>query len=150
MLVPDINVLMVAHVLKLMVLLNVTAQMAFPEIIVKRKVILINNNDKSLLFNKMREFSIKISLFLYITKRRLEQNGRKFVIGPKGSRTCSEGTEIMDEMSCRKACRSLMIPEEEILGNHKCYKDEEGFCYQNGHQHSGASLICRTSKTRKF
>jgi len=37
MLVPDINVLMVAHVLKIMVLLNVTAQMAFPEIIVKRK-----------------------------------------------------------------------------------------------------------------
>ena len=85
-------------------------------------------------------------MFLYITKRRLEQNGRKFVIGPKGSGTCSEGSPITDEMTCRKACRSLNIPEQEILGNHKCYIDRFGDCYQNGRHHTGSSLICQTSE----
>ena len=53
-------------------------------------------------------------------------------------------------MTCRKACRSLNIPEEEILGNHKCYIDRFGDCYQNGlHQSgsdSGSSLICKISE----
>ena len=86
----------------------------------------------------------------YVIKCCLENNGSKFVIGPKGSGTCSEGSPITDEMTCRKACRSLNIPEEEILGNHKCFVDRFGDCYQNGlHQSesdSGSSLICKTSE----
>ena len=94
--------------------------------------------------------SSKYHSLFHIIKCRSENKESKFVIGPKGSGTCSEGSPITDEMTCRKACRSLNIPEEEILGNHKCYIDRFGDCYQNGlHQSgsdSGSSLICRTSE----
>ena len=73
------------------------------------------------------------------------ENKGEYVLGPKGSGSCSEGTQIMDEASCREACRALNLPLAEILGNQKCYKDHEGKCYQNGRQGSGASLICKKS-----
>ena len=92
--------------------------------------------------------SSKYHSLFHIIKYRSENKECKFVIGPKGSGTCSEGSPITDEMTCRKACRSLNIPEEEILGNHKCYIDRFGDCYQNGRQHSGASMICETSEQK--
>ena len=48
MFVLAINVPMVVHVLRITAVRNVTAQKDSPEIIVKRKVILIDINDKNL------------------------------------------------------------------------------------------------------
>ena len=73
------------------------------------------------------------------------ENKGEYVLGPKGSGSCSEGTQIMEEVSCREACRTLNLPLGTVLGNHKCYKNHEGKCYQDGRQGSGASLICKTS-----
>lgn len=47
MFVPAINVPMVVHVITITEVPNATAQMAIPEIIVKRKVKLVDINDRS-------------------------------------------------------------------------------------------------------
>ena len=69
-----------------------------------------------------------------------------FILGPKGSKGCSEGTQIADEKTCREACTFLNLPLGEIFGNDACYKGGQGDCYQNGRQGSGASMICKTSE----
>ena len=73
-------------------------------------------------------------------------NEETFILGPKGSGVCSEGTQITDGKTCREACTMLNLPQGEILGNNFCYKDGQGNCYQNGHQGSGASMICKASE----
>jgi len=73
-------------------------------------------------------------------------NEGNFILGVKGSGVCPEGTQITDETTCREACRTLNIPQAEILGYNKCYKDRHEKCYQNGHQGSGASMICKKSE----
>ena len=113
-----------------------------------RYVIVVGKYYRLFLNEEIFNVSSKYQCLFYIIKCRLEQNERKFVIGPKGSGTCSEGSAIMDEKTCREACRSLNIPQEEILGNYKCFKDEFGDCYQNGRQHSGASMICKASEQK--
>ena len=52
----------------------------------------------------------------------------------------------MDESTCREACQALNIPQVEIYGHNKCYKDRHGRCYQNGYQGSGASMLCKKSE----
>ena len=71
-------------------------------------------------------------------------NEGNFILGPKGSGVCSEGSQITDETTCREACTMLNLPQGEILGDSLCYKDGQGNCYQNGRQGSGASMICKT------
>merc|ERR1712136_369940 len=71
---------------------------------------------------------------------------RTFIVGPKGSGGCSEGTQIADEKTCREACTFLNLPLGQILGNYKCYKDGQGNCYQNGRQGPEASMICKASE----
>lgn len=75
-----------------------------------------------------------------------KKNEGTFILGPKGSGDCSEGTQIKDEKTCKEACTFLNLPLGEILGNFGCYKDGQGNCYQNGRQGSGASMICKTSE----
>ena len=75
----------------------------------------------------------------------MESGKIEYVLGPKGSGSCSEGTQIMEKYPCIEACRALNLPLAKILGNQKCYKDQQGKCYQNGRQGAGASLICRKS-----
>ena len=91
-------------------------------------------------------------IFLNFLKWNLVPNEGNFILGVKGSGVCSEGTQITDETTCREACRTLNIPQAEILGYNKCYKDRHGKCYQNGHQGSGASMICKKSAiiSRRF
>ena len=83
--------------------------------------------------------------FYNFTKWNSVENNGEYVLGPKGSGSCSEGTQIIDEASCREACRTLNLPHGIVLGNHKCYKNKQGKCFQDGRQGSGASLICKTS-----
>jgi len=52
------------------------------------------------------------------------------------------GKAIMDEKTCKQACKALNVPQIQILGNNLCYKDHQGNCYQNGRNGAGASLIC--------
>ena len=83
--------------------------------------------------------------FYNFTKLNSVENKEEYAIGPRGS-SCSEGTQIMDKVSCREACRALNLPQAEILGNQKCFmKDSSGKCYQNGRQGSAARLICKKS-----
>ena len=91
-------------------------------------------------------------IFLKFLKWNLVANEGNFILGVKGSGVCSEGTQITDETTCREACRTLNIPQAEILGYNKCYKDRHEKCYQNGHQGSGASMICKKSEmiSRRF
>ena len=76
----------------------------------------------------------------------LEVDKGTFVFGAKGSAICSQGNQITDETTCIEACRTMNLPLGEILGNHECYKDEQGKCYQNGRQGTRSSLLCDTSE----
>ena len=87
-----------------------------------------------------------MNIFFYFIKWNLEINEEDFILGSKGSGVCIEGTLITDETTCREACEALKIPQEEILGNNKCYKDGRDTCYQDGHHGPGASMICKTSE----
>ena len=66
--------------------------------------------------------------------------------GLGGSGNCSKGEIIMDKETCRDACTKLNLPEIEILGESKCYKDSTGNCLQNDQPTEGASLICRITE----
>jgi len=88
-----------------------------------------------------------------ITSGQCEANGKwekgNFILGPKGSGVCSEGTPIMDATACREACGTLDIPQREIYGFNKCYKETKHRherCYQNGQPGSGARMICIKSE----
>ena len=71
---------------------------------------------------------------------------------------CSEGKPIVDEKSCKEACKSLDLPQDGMqcddLGyGCKCYKDHNGTCYLHGSLEAfinekdligiGASMICK-------
>jgi len=75
-----------------------------------------------------------------------EANEENFILGPIGTGFCLESKPIMDETTCREACRALGIQQAEILGYHRCYKDRREFCFQNGHHGSGARMICKKSE----
>ena len=81
-----------------------------------------------------------------LIKWRIEDDKTQYVFGTKGSEICSEGNPIMDETSCREACRRLNVPQEKILGSFYCYKDGQGNCYQDDQHGPGASLICKRSE----
>ena len=59
---------------------------------------------------------------------------------------CSKGELIIDEKTCRDACIRLNIPQGEILGESKCYKNSTGKCLQNGHPTEGSSMICKITE----
>ena len=80
------------------------------------------------------------------TKWNLEANEENFILGPIGTGFCLESKPIMDETTCREACRALGIQQAEILGYHRCYKDRRELCFQNGHHGSGARMICKKSE----
>ena len=61
----------------------------------------------------------------------------------KGKISCSNGDFITDAETCKKACDDLKIPKQSILGGYVCYKDGKGYCYQNGYNGAGASMICK-------
>ena len=52
---------------------------------------------------------------------------------------------IRDKETCETACQKLDLPQKTLLGNFRCYKDEQGDCYQNGQNGGGASIICQKS-----
>jgi len=56
--------------------------------------------------------------------------------------SCSGGNLIKDKETCIGACGDLKIPKKSILGGYPCYKDSRGYCYQNGHNGAGASMVC--------
>ena len=66
----------------------------------------------------------------------------EFYLASRGSLRCPIGKAIMDEKTCKQACKALNVPQIQILGNNLCYKDHQGNCYQNGINGAGASLIC--------
>ena len=72
-------------------------------------------------------------------------SGSRYVLGPKGKTTCSEGDRVTNAGTCRDACRELNISfqENDIQSGYLCYKDARGKCYQNGLNGNGASLICK-------
>ena len=106
--------------------------------------------------NKMTLFHIgnvqsNILLFMNIfstfIKWNIERSEWNFILGPKGTGVCSEGALIMDETTCKEACRALNLPQIAIHGNgKKCYKNDREKCYQDGWEGSGASMICKTSE----
>ena len=63
-----------------------------------------------------------------------------------GSGYCSIGEIIMDEETCRDACKTLNLPVNEILGESKCYKDSSGNCFQNYRPTEGSSMICKITE----
>jgi len=67
----------------------------------------------------------------------------EFYFESRGSLRCAMGKAIMDEKTCKEACKALNVPQIQILGDHLCYKDSQGKCYQNGENGAGASLICK-------
>ena len=98
-------------------------------------------------------FLLLMHICFDFTKWNLEANGKwekgNFILGPKGSEVCSEGTPIMDATACREACGTLDIPQREIYGFNKCYKETKHRherCYQNGQPGSGARMICIKSE----
>ena len=60
----------------------------------------------------------------------------------RGKTSCSGGNLISDKETCITACDDLKIPKKSILGGYVCYKDSRGYCYQNGHNGAGASMVC--------
>ena len=91
-------------------------------------------------------FLIFMHLCFNFTKWNLGANEENFILGPIGTGLCFEGTPIMDETTCREACRALDIRQAEIFGYHRCYKDYRELCFQNGHHGSGARIICKKSE----
>jgi len=89
-----------------------------------------------------------LSIWLYCSSAMTQEvlHPDRFVFGVKGTGTCSDGEVIMDKETCETACRKLNIPQKTLLGNFKCYKDGQGFCYQDGQNGGGASIICRKSE----
>jgi len=78
-------------------------------------------------------------------------NNPKFFVDSKFFRDlrslCSGGHAIMGANKCKEACKTLNLPQMTISGNHLCYKDNEGKCYQDGQERwarnrYGVSLIC--------
>ena len=88
-------------------------------------------------------------LHLNLSQFHIESKGDRFVLGVKGTGLCSEGELILDRSTCKKACKILKVPEKQILGDFKCYKDRHGNCYQNGHNGDGAFMICKKSDLSK-
>ena len=66
-----------------------------------------------------------------------------FFFGNQGQHDCPRGAFIRDQAMCKKACTQLGLPLREILGGFVCYKDYRGFCYQNGQNGGGASMVCK-------
>jgi len=75
--------------------------------------------------------------------------GLQYYIDVKGNAgvgsSCSRGDKIMDGETCWKACHDLNIPIEFIDNNplYRCYENAKGFCYKDGMDGSGASLVCK-------
>ena len=87
-----------------------------------------------------------MNIFSTLVKWNTEKNEWNFILGPKGTGVCSEGTLITDETACKEACRVLNLQQKAMQGNgKKCYKDDRENCYQNGHAGTGSSMICKTS-----
>ena len=68
-----------------------------------------------------------------------------FFLGNQGQYNCPSGAFIADQDMCKKACTYLGLPiqNQEILGGFVCYKDYRGYCYQNGQNGGGASMVCK-------
>ena len=65
-------------------------------------------------------------------------------MGEKGSGTCSVGELILDETTCRDACKFFSLPERKFKSVYNiCYKDRNGDCYQNGKNLVEAVPICK-------
>jgi len=88
-----------------------------------------------------------LSIWLYCSSAMTQEvlHPDRFVFGVKGTGTCSDGEVIMDKETCETACKELNLQQKTLLGNHKCYKDGQGNCYQNGENGGGASIICQKS-----
>ena len=88
-----------------------------------------------------------MNIFSTFIKWNVGTNEWNFILGPKGTFVCSEGTLIKDESTCKEACRALNLQQMAIHGNGRnCYKDAREKCYQNGHAGYGSSMICKTSE----
>ena len=68
--------------------------------------------------------------------------GQDYYLETRGKTSCSGGNLINDKETCITACDDLEIPKKSILGGYVCYKDSRGYCYQNGHNGAGASMVC--------
>lgn len=66
-----------------------------------------------------------------------------FFFGNQGQHDCPRGAFIRDQTICKKACTQLVLPLKEILGGFVCYKDYRGYCFQNGQNGGGASMVCK-------
>ena len=87
--------------------------------------------------NGLFPYSFFIAL-LYFTILALES----FFVGNQGQHDCPGGAFIRDQTMCKKACNQLVLPLREIIGGFVCYKDYRGYCFQNGQNGGGASMVC--------
>jgi len=89
----------------------------------------------------------------YMTKncakscKKCGSSGKGYYLERRGQTSCSNGNLIKDGTECRKACDHLKIPKQSILGSYVCYKDARGYCYQDGWNGSGASMVCTSSSS---
>ena len=74
-------------------------------------------------------------------------SGKGYYLERRGRTSCSNGNLIKDGTECRKACDHLKIPKQSILGRNVCYKDAKGYCYQDGWNGAGASMVCTSSSS---
>ena len=71
-----------------------------------------------------------------------------YYLGSKGTLTCPIGELIIDEATCRNACKYFSLPEGYFKsGTNICYKGKTGDCHQNGRNNENAIPICKTQET---
>ena len=100
-----------------------------------------------LLLNSMRYLKVMIFMMKTICLGPVLTNKSSFFVAKKGSSLCGGGYAIMGANKCKEACKTLNLPQMQILGSNLCYKDNQGKCYQDGQEkwarnRYGVSLIC--------